>query len=336
METVFPARCWERAEPEQVGVDGGRLEAARLWYQDRAEGEPYRVVIVRFGRMIGEWEQGVASDERVNMASATKSLFASILGIAVEEGKITSPDARAVEYFPEMMDVPEGKGPKAGRFAKPEDRDITLRQLICNTSGYMKPGETPGKIFHYQTFGMNILCHAIAAAYGLYDSSDPDRLPGIGKLIEERIRNPTGGRWAYRYANFEHPPGALTNIFGHSGRCDASARDMARMGLLWANYGRWGEHQIIPENWMRECVRAAPDILANCPRDEWKYGHGFWTNDQGLLWPDLPTESFAASGAGKKHVWVCPPLALVVVQSPGVYEDQTNREFLGRIAAACS
>ena len=71
------------------------------------------------------------------------------------------------------MDVPEGTGPKPGRYAFEKDRDLTFRQLICNVSGYMKPGEEPGKVFNYQTFGMNILCHAIATAYGMYDSRDP-------------------------------------------------------------------------------------------------------------------------------------------------------------------
>jgi len=339
IESVFPSRQWERVEPSQAGVDPDKLEAARAWHHERAGERPYRVVIVRGGRMVAEWARQTPADARLNMASATKSLFSSMLGIAVGEGRIASADDRAVEYFPEMMEVPEGRGPKPGRHAKPEDRDITLRQLISNTSGYMKPGETPGRQFHYQTFGMNVLCHAISKAYGLYDSSEPDRLPGIGDLIERKIRDPIGGTWTYRYTDFEHPRGAVKNIFGHSPRCDASARDMARMGLLWLRLGRWGDVQVIPEQWMRQAVRTAPDIRAHCPRRQWCYGHAFWTNDHGLLWPDLPTDAFAASGAGSKHIWVCPGLDLVVAQSPGIYgeqDDRTNRALLGRIVAACS
>lgn len=339
MGNTFPGKHWEQAEPGRVGMDGDRLEAARRRHHARAGQRPYRVVVVRRGRIVAEWEQGVATDERLNMASATKSLFSSMLGIAVAEGKIGSADDKAVEYFPEMMDVPDGRGPKPGRFAKPADRDITLRQLISNTSGYMKPAETPGRQFHYQTFGMNVLCHAISKAYGLYDSSDPDRLGGIGKLIEEKIRDPVGGTWAHRYTDFDHPPGALTNIFGHSGRCDATARDMARMGLLWLHLGRWEGSQVIPAAWMRQAAKTAPDIRANCPRDQWCYGYAFWTNDHAVLWPDLPGDSFAAAGAGRKHIWVCPSLEVVVAQSPGLWEDQAdevNRELLGQVAAACT
>jgi len=70
----------------------------------------------------------------------------------------------------------------------------------------MKPGEEPGKVLHYQTFGMNALCHPIACCYGHYDSHNPGRLPGFGRLIEERIRHPIGGTWTWGYSNFELPP----------------------------------------------------------------------------------------------------------------------------------
>lgn len=178
MESVFPGREWEFRDAGDVGMDAAALEAARVWHERQAGDKPYRIVVVRAGCVASEWQSGVATDEQFNMASATKSLFASVLGVAVAEGKVGSPDDRAVNYFPEMMDVPEGKGPKPGRFAKPADRDITLRQLICNTSGYMKPGEAPGEVFHYQTFGMNVLCHAIERAYGLYDSTTPTACRG--------------------------------------------------------------------------------------------------------------------------------------------------------------
>jgi len=339
MKTVFPGKEWEQVEPEDAGMDADTLEAARKWHQDQAGDSPYRIVIVRGGRMVAQWEQGIATDEKRGMASATKSVFSSVLGVALAEGKIGSPDDLAVDYYPEMMDVTEGKGPKPGRFAKDEDRGITLRQLISNTSGYMKPGETPGSTFHYQTFGMNIFCHAIEMAYGLYDSSDPNRLPGFNKLVEKKIRNPIGGTWDHCYTDFKHPPEAVKNIFGHSPRCVSTARDMARMGLLWLHFGRWEDRQVIPEDWMRQATKTSSDIIANNPKDKWCYGHGFWVNDHGVLWPNLPKDSFAAAGAGGNHIWVCPSLDMVVAQSPNRSpKDESNKisaTLLERLITAC-
>ena len=61
----------------------------------------------------------------------------------------------------------------------------------------------------------------------------------------------------------------------------------------------------------------APDILANCPEEEWIYGHGIWTNAEGKIWENLPTEGFTSSGAGGHYWTVFPSKDLVVVQNPG-------------------
>lgn len=323
---VFPGPEWARAAAADVGMDAAKLEEARRWLESRVGEERYRVVIVRGGRVVAEWNHGVGRDERLGMASAAKSIFSCMLGIAIAEGKIPSADAKVVDYYPEMMDVPEGEGPKKGRFAREKDRDITFRQLICNTSGYLKPGEQPGKVFHYQTFGMNILTHAIAESYGLYDISDPEGSAGLRKLMDERLRVPLGATWQYSLSNFDLHPRARTSIFGYYQGVLASAVDMARLGWLWLNWGLWRDEQLVPETWLREATRTAPDVVASCPREQWQYGHGFWTNEYGLIWPSLPRDSFAASGAGSQHIWVCPSLDLVVVQSPGLWQKQHEND----------
>ena len=124
----------------------------------------------------------------------------------------------------------------------------------------------------------------------------------------------------------------------HYDGINASALDMARLGWLWCNYGRWENKQLVPEGWMCETTKTAPDIIANCPKEQWKYGYGFWTNDYSQIWPDLPRDSLAASGAGGQHIWVCPSLDLVVVQSPGILKDRVERisELLRLILNACT
>ena len=334
--TVYPDGEWARVSPAEAGFDAEKLDGVKHWLDDAAaltvEGG-YRVVIVRGGRVVAEWNHGVGREEQVRMFSATKSIFSCILGIAIEEGRITSADAKIVDYFPEAMDVPEGEGPKAGRYAFEKDHGITFRQLISNTSGYMKPGEEPGKVFHYQTFGMNVLTHAIAKTYGLYDVRDPEGSPGFAQLVDEKIRIPIGATWGYSIENFDLHPKARIHIFGDYTDLRVTALDMARLGWLWCNWGRWRDKQLIPEMWLREATQTAPDIRAHCPREQWKYGYAFWTNDHGQLLPGLPHDSYAASGAyGIALIWVCPSLDLVVAQNPGLYldkEDETENKLPG-------
>ena len=95
------------------------------------------------------------------------------------------------------MDVPEGEGPKEGRWAFEANRGITLRHLICNVSGYMKPNEAPGQVFNYQTNGMCVLSHCIEKAYGLYDVNRPEESPKISPLYKEKIADVIGADWEY-------------------------------------------------------------------------------------------------------------------------------------------
>lgn len=315
---------WRRMSPGDAGFDPIKLKAAREWLNKHTQNRNYRIIIVRKGYIIAEWNHGINPNARVGLASVAKSIYSCILGIAIRDGRLPSADVKIVDYYPKAFDVLEGEGPKPGRSAFAKDRDITFRQLISNTSGYMKPGEKPGKVFHYQTYGMNILAHAIAKIYGFYDIRNPEGSPGLRPLIDEKLRVPMAASWSYSQSNFDLPPNARINIFGYFNGIKATALDMARLGWLWCNWGRWMDRQLVPEAWLREATRTAPAIIANCPKEQWKYGYGFWTNDHSQLWPDLPSDSFAASGAGGKHIWVCPSLDLVAVQSPGISSQQAE------------
>jgi CubicO group peptidase (beta-lactamase class C family) len=338
LERPFPGARWEHRAPEELGFSSQKLCAVESFLHELAgTDEPFHLVVARGGYLVAEWNKGIDPARHQSQASAAKSYYSCLLGIAVSEGRLPSPDALVVDYYPEMMDVPPGEGPKEGRHAFAKDRRITFRQFICNCSGYMKPGEEPGKVFHYQTYGMNILTHALAKIYGLYDSRDPGRLPGCGRLIQDKLRDPIGASWTYAYANFDLHPKARLNIFGHYTQVLATAHDTARMGHLWLNRGNWNGIQVVPEDYLQEATRTNSFILENEPEENWCYGQGFWVNDHLRQWPDLPRDAFAASGAGAKHTWVCPSLDLVVSQNPGpwnkVAEEQGKKQRQNEILA---
>ena len=323
MEHVFPGREWERLQPADARFSTSRLAEAEQWLHAFAGDQPFRLVIARHGYLVAEWGTGMDPDRKISMRSASKSFYSSLLGIAVGEGRLPGLDAKVVEYYPEMMEVAEGDGPKPGRHAFPENRDITFRQLVGNTSGYLKPGELPGRHFHYQTYGMNILTNALATIYGLYDSTDPGRLAGCGRLLQEKIRDPIGGAWEHAYTDFDCPPGfgRKRAVYGHCLDVVTEARDAARIGHLWLNRGRWKGRQVVPAVYLDEATRTNAEILAHEPEERWQYGLGFWTNDKGRLWPDLPRDLFGAWGAGARYIWVSPAMDLVLALCPGPWPD---------------
>ena len=246
MDHTFPGEHWEAIPPEDAGFSPDKLAAAGSWLNDLAGDKTYQVAVSRNGRLVGEWYQGTDPDESHRQASAAKSYYSSMLGVAVADGKIGSPDDKVVDHHPE--------------------------------------------------------------------------------LIEEKIRNPIRGKWGYKYSNFKLHPEARLNIFGYYTQIYSTARDLLRIGHLWMNWGNWQGEQVIPEAYLKEATVTNSFILENEPEENWKYGHGFWVNDHGKQWPDLPTDSFAASGAGAKHTWVCPPLGIVVVQNPGLWDQFKDDE----------
>jgi CubicO group peptidase (beta-lactamase class C family) len=291
-------------------------------------------VVIRRGGIAAEWNQGLPPTQRIRMRSATKSVFATLVGIALAEGVLKSVDQRLVELFPEALDVPPGTGPKPGQYAMPKDRAITLRQLLSHTSGYLKPDEEPGRVFHYQTYAMVAVAHVLARAYGLHRD---DQYPDLSSLIESRLARPIGANWGYYQDGFEFPPPARTWIFARLQYVEATALDMARLGWLWRQGGTWHDRQLVPRAWLSEATKTAAEILRNCEPADRRYGYGFWTNDHHLMWPSLPLDSFAAWGAGSQHIWVCPSLDLVVVQSPGAWDDQRENDggLLTRFVELC-
>ena len=127
---TFPGKHWEHTPPEEAGFSSEKLSKVETWLMDHASQEGFRLVLVHRGRIFLELYHKIDPATRLPLASAAKSFYACVLGIAVAEKRLPSVQARVQDYYPEMMDVPPGTGPKAGRHAFEKDRAITFEQLI--------------------------------------------------------------------------------------------------------------------------------------------------------------------------------------------------------------
>ena len=154
---VPPRSDWERAQPEDVGVDGTALAAAvdyarsieTRWSRDLSrpaedqmnEPPPYNEIVgpmqprgeqsgivLRRGKIVAEW----GTPGRVDMTfSATKSYLSLCLGLAFDRGLIPNLDAPVREQAdPALFDLPQ-------------TRPITWRMLFQQTSEWS--GELWGK-----------------------------------------------------------------------------------------------------------------------------------------------------------------------------------------------
>jgi CubicO group peptidase (beta-lactamase class C family) len=327
---------WETAEPADAGFDRKRLVEAGEFLARRSGGNPYRALVVRRGRIAAEWNFRVRPDEKRSMGAAADAVYSCLTGVAVSEGVLGSADDKVSGLYPEMLDVPPGRGPAGTAWAAPKDREITFRQVLCHTSGYLAPGEQPGTVFRHNPCAMAVLGHALAAAYNLYKTGDPLHGAGIGKLAEWRLRQPIGARWTWDYSDLGLPSSAAQGVIGYHADFKMDTRDMARLGLLWARGGMWNGKQVVPAAWLAEASTSQlPGVQGRLAgQDESvKCVLGFWKPSGRNLWPRAPADTFAALGYEGQQVWVSPALDLVMAANPGL-DRSDSEELFAHVAAA--
>jgi CubicO group peptidase (beta-lactamase class C family) len=138
------------------------------------------------------------------------------------------------------------------------------------------------------------------------------------------LRNTLGDERYYRFPYDElfYPLGMQNTVlepdaggtFVGSSYSFASARDMARFGLLYLNDGIWQGQRLLPEGW----VNYSTTPQATAARGE--YGAHFWLNagepgnPSNRTYPNVPVDLFWAAGYEGQKVFILPSKKLVIVK----------------------
>lgn len=105
----------------------------------------------------------------------------------------------------------------------------------------------------------------------------------------------------------------------------ATPRDWARFGLWFAQEGEWDGEQLLPPDWI-----AYSTATIAVDGEEEGYGAHWWVNrraDGSLVMPDVPADTFWASGHDGQRLFVVPSADLVVVRMG--FTPDIDREDLG-------
>ena len=95
-----------------------------------------------------------------------------------------------------------------------------------------------------------------------------------------------------------------------------TARDLARLGLLYQNDGMWQGERLLPADWRRFVTTPSGPQ----PDGAFGYGAGFWLLNKS---EGIPADAFGAFGNRGQYVLVIPSRALVIVRQG--YDDDKNR-----------
>jgi CubicO group peptidase (beta-lactamase class C family) len=320
---AFPGEDWDEASPESQGMDSAKLAAAIEQLRQNVGRDGVReLVIVRNGRLI--WK-GDDVDKRHGVWSVTKSFTSTALGLLIDDGKATL-DTRATDHVPAL---------RAGF------PDVTLGHLTTMTSGYRAAGDEPqgsyrhgpsstpfvpsdeplfappGSKYAYWDSAMNQFAHVLTKIAG-----EPLR-----DLFQRRIADPIGLKSdAWTWGDFgEHEGVTVNGGAGNHGRhVQISARQLARLGHLFLNRGRWNGRQLLSESWIDTATRVHVPATLPWAQPESDidgrgcYGCNWWRNGEGpdgqRKWPGAPAGTFAAIGFNNNHCFVVPEWNLVVVR----------------------
>jgi CubicO group peptidase (beta-lactamase class C family) len=120
----------------------------------------------------------------------------------------------------------------------------------------------------------------------------------------------------------------------------ATARDFAKLGLLYLRDGRWDGRRVLPEGWVDFARAPGPGSNGNL------YGAGWWIEPpagDGKPYPWLmdaspARDAFSAQGFEGQYILVVPSKDLVVVRLGFCSEQQLRtgaiRQWMGKVARA--
>lgn len=297
-EIYWPGTEWPKALVKEGWSPAG-LEAAREFSTTI---DTAAVVIVHRGRLLAQWGNVTA---RYKCHSVRKSLLSALIGIHVHEGRIDLERTLAEIGIDDREGLTE------------REKAATVMDLLTARSGIYHPT-------HYETPRM-VRIKPARHSFGpgtwwCYNNWDFNALGTIfeqltGRGIFEEFRDRIAVPLAmedFRYDETRRDGEYVrSNVSVHAAYpFRMSARDLARLGLLFLRAGRWREQQVVPAKWVRMSVR--PYSPAG---DRGAYGYMWWVAQEDIHFPGMsvPRGTYSARGARGHYVVVVPGRDLVVV-----------------------
>lgn len=287
-----------------------RLDAAMAAAFDRAAygqtSETTAVLIVKDGRIVGErYRAGYDRHTPQRTWSAAKSLTGTLIGVAVQQRLI---DVR------QPAPIPEWQAPGDPR------AEITTENLLHMASGLWSA--TAGNRTDDLYFGGTSVTEQ---ATGLPLEAKPGtrwRYANNDTLLAARaLRHRLGDgdrALAFPFTDLlwkigmrrTFPETDWQGNFILSSQVWTTARDLARLALLYQNDGVWAGERLLPEGWARYVATPAPAQPVGRPGGE-GYGAQFWLLG-GI--EGLPADAYAMQGNRGQYVVIVPSEKLIVVR----------------------
>ncbi|OYX24672.1 MAG: serine hydrolase [Flavobacteriales bacterium 32-35-8] len=218
-----------------------------------------------------KYYDGFNAESKTNSFSMAKSITTSLLGKAIMEGHIKSLDQPISDFYPEYNNTKTTVGDLAsmasgldwvenytGPFSVTARANYAadLEKTILN----QKIVKTPGKSFEYLSGNTQLLGMIIQKATG----------KTLSNYLSESFWKPLGATENALW-ELDDDENRLAKAF-----CciSSNAKDFARFGKLYKDYGKWNGKQILDSAFV---VKSVTPRFKESPQ----YGYGWWMKDVG-------------------------------------------------------
>jgi CubicO group peptidase (beta-lactamase class C family) len=313
-ELASPPDDWRTATPEEQGIESGPLLAMLQEIQEQ-DLRIDSVLIVRNGYLVMEaYLDPYAREHRHILYSATKSISALLVGLAIEDGLISDEKAKVLELLPREAEEVEN--------LDDWKRQLALEDLLTMTDGL------DWQDWPYGIRAEGDFSRLLAADDGVRYVLDKPMAhepgthfnynSGSSHLLAAIIQEVTG-KTALEYANERlfHPLGiddagwsAYQGINNGGSELFLRPSEMAKVGYLVLNGGFWGGKQTLPAEWVEAAIEPRIETDVEFMKEE--YGYQWYTK----TFADRRVNS--AEGLGGNCIFVIPELDMVVVLTGGL------------------
>lgn len=316
---------WAISTPQAENVNEELLNKSyQLVYDDERFPMARSLLVIRNNKLIAEAYPNSDEDfKRLNnIQSCTKSFTSLAVGIAMQKGLISNLDEKLYSIYPQYFDDDIRK------------RDLSLRHALSMQTGlefdngvhtldlYQNEGSSieyvlrqnflhrPGLLTNYNDGAPQLVSAALAEKTGT----------DLADFINQELFQPLEiENWQWEKASDGITYGAFSLFL--------KPRDLAKVGQLLLQNGRWKGQQIVDSAYLAE----ARSAVVTTSGEGKPYGYYFW------VYPAW--EGFAAIGHGGQFLLVVPEKELVAVYtawpytSPKLFDNRD--ELMQLLVAAC-
>lgn len=273
-------------------------ETQKLWQTNEALGTVAFLIIKNDSLLFEQYAPNYGPSSQTNSFSMAKSVTTMLLGKAIQEGYIRSLEQPVGDFYPSF-----------------DNHQLTVGDLSSMASGlnweesYTSPFSVTARSYYDDNLAETIL--------GLEVTETPGQaykyLSGNTQLLGMVIEKATGKKIAqYLQESFFEPMGfeqaALWQVDDAKNRLaktycciGSNARDFARFGKLFKNFGNFNGTQLLDSTFIAKAIQPR---FTESP----EYGYGFWLSKH------LEKEVFIMRGILGQYVITIPEDNLIIVR----------------------